>query len=72
MWKDKKDLAGATSGIGINQQVDLESNKWKKVMQQVERKNATGGKVREMPDARCQMPDVSIERVICSMEILEG
>ena len=37
-------------------------------MQQVE-------KVREMPDSRCQMPDardVSIERVISSMEISEG
>ena len=52
MWKEKEDLAGATSGIGINQQVDLESNKWKKVMQQVERRkmqqvekgNATSGK----------------------------
>ena len=36
--KGEEDLAGATSGIGINQQVDLESNKWKKVMQQVERR----------------------------------
>ena len=48
--------------------------------QQVEKGNATSGKgkmqqvekVCEMPDARCQMPDVSIERVICSMEISEG
>ena len=50
--KGKKEESIATSGIGINQQVDLESNKWKKVMQQVERRkmqqvekgNATSGK----------------------------
>ena len=60
MWKEKEDIARATSGIGINQQVVLEINKWKKVMQQVERKNATGGKSSwdaRCQDARCQMPD---------------
>ena len=34
----KKEERIAKIGIGINQQVNLDTNKWKKVMQQVERR----------------------------------
>ena len=40
----KKEERIATSGIGINQQVDLDSNKWIWIAQQVEKGNATSGK----------------------------